>query len=203
MWNPRSRADRRGLQASRYCLASDHDKTVGMCAIPRTPQGPGVTSARNLDAQGGRHADRAPTPPATCPRAGGKSHPCVGTSRPVLGARPVNPKSINLPPVLRSRTILVIEDDVDTRDAMRVLLEAHGAVIIVAGNDAEGFTQLTRTIPDAILCDLTMPGMDGVEFGRRLREQPRGTVASCCLLLPGEAGWTILRRRGAWASMVI
>jgi len=94
----------------------------------------------------------------------------------------VTPKSGHPPPVLRSRTILVIEDDVDTRDAMRVLLEAHGAVVSVASNGDEGFTQLTRTIPDAILCDLTMPGMDGVEFGRRLRSDPQyGGVLLCAI----------------------
>jgi CheY-like chemotaxis protein len=85
----------------------------------------------------------------------------------------VNQKPVNPPPVLRSRTVLVIEDDLDNRDAMRVLLEAHGAAVVVASNAEDGLTHLTRTTPDAILCDLSMPGMGGVEFGRRLRSQPQ------------------------------
>jgi len=75
--------------------------------------------------------------------------------------------------LLHSRTILVIEDDVDALSAMRLLLEAHGADVMVAANGFEGFEQLAQRTPDAILCDLTMPGMGGLEFARGLRSQPR------------------------------
>jgi len=75
--------------------------------------------------------------------------------------------------LLHWRTILVIDDDVDALSAMRLRLEAHGAHVMVAANGFEGFEQLAQRTPDAILCDLAMPGMGGLEFARRLRSQPR------------------------------
>ena len=80
---------------------------------------------------------------------------------------------MNPQPVLHARTILVLEDDVAALETMRKLLEAHGAHVMIATNGVDGFTELARRLPDAILCDLTMPAMDGLEFGRRLRSQPR------------------------------
>ena len=80
---------------------------------------------------------------------------------------------MNSRPLLHARTILVLEDDVVALDTMRKRLEAHGAQVMTATNGVDGFTELARRRPDAILCDLTMPVMDGLEFGRRLRSQPR------------------------------
>jgi CheY-like chemotaxis protein len=58
---------------------------------------------------------------------------------------------------LRSRTILVNEEDVDSLEAMRLLLESHGAQVMTATDGFDGPEQLERRTPDAILCDLTMP----------------------------------------------
>ena len=80
---------------------------------------------------------------------------------------------MNPRPVLHARTILVLEDDVAALETMRRRLEAHGADVMIATNGVDGLTELARRPPDAILCDLTMPAMDGLEFGRRLRSQPR------------------------------
>jgi CheY-like chemotaxis protein len=74
---------------------------------------------------------------------------------------------------LKARTILIIEDDDDARYTYRLLLESVGADVMVAANGVEGFAQLERRRPDAILCDLTMPVMDGLEFARSLRRDPR------------------------------
>jgi CheY-like chemotaxis protein len=74
---------------------------------------------------------------------------------------------------LRGRRILIIEDDDDTREAFRRLLESRGAHVMVAADGLEGLVQLDRRRPDAILCDLAMPIMDGIEFARHMRNDPR------------------------------
>jgi two-component system CheB/CheR fusion protein len=76
-------------------------------------------------------------------------------------------------PLLRGSTILVIDDDLDTRDVVRRLLESLGARVVVAENGRDGLSRLASTPPHAVLCDLGMPVMDGLEFARRVRRDPR------------------------------
>ncbi len=74
---------------------------------------------------------------------------------------------------LRGRTVLVIEDDDDHREVARRLLELLGARVVPAADGLEGLEQLERQKPDAVLCDLTMPIMDGIEFASQMRQRPK------------------------------
>ncbi len=65
--------------------------------------------------------------------------------------------------------ILVAEDHLDSRDALRALLEAFGFTVLVAGNGKEAVEAATRAAPDLILMDMMMPVMDGFEATRQLR----------------------------------
>jgi CheY-like chemotaxis protein len=67
----------------------------------------------------------------------------------------------------------VVEDDADARESLRRLLEALGARVLVAADGIDGLNRLAAIPIDAVLCDLTMPIMDGLEFGRRVRQNPR------------------------------
>jgi CheY-like chemotaxis protein len=66
--------------------------------------------------------------------------------------------------------ILLVDDDVDGRDAIARFLETEGADVAVAGDGEEALNAL-RADPRRclILLDLEMPGMDGREFRRRQR----------------------------------
>lgn len=74
---------------------------------------------------------------------------------------------------LRGRTILLIEDDDETREVTRRLLECMGARVAAAVDGFEGLMRLESLRPDTVLCDLAMPIMDGLEFARRMRQDPR------------------------------
>jgi CheY-like chemotaxis protein len=74
---------------------------------------------------------------------------------------------------LRGRRILIIEDDPTQRETLRRLVEARGAHVVVAADGLEGLALLERAHPDAVLCDLAMPIMDGIEFATRMRREPR------------------------------
>ncbi len=65
--------------------------------------------------------------------------------------------------------ILVAEDHLDSRDALRALLEAFGFTVLVAGNGKEAVETATDGAPDLILMDMMMPVMDGFEATRQLR----------------------------------
>ena len=72
----------------------------------------------------------------------------------------------------RSR-ILIAEDHVDSREALRYLLEAFGFEVSVAANGRSAIEVALATPPSLILMDLMMPGMDGFDAIRELRKDPR------------------------------
>ena len=65
--------------------------------------------------------------------------------------------------------VLVVEDDVRTRELMRRLLETEGFDVEEAGHGQEALARLRAGKPDLIILDLMMPVMDGFEFMVALR----------------------------------
>ena len=75
-----------------------------------------------------------------------------------------------------SRTVLVVEDDLDVRDAMVQVLESEGYEAVAAGDGMEALVQLDGGLqPCVILLDLMMPRMDGWEFLERQRSRDTST----------------------------
>lgn len=66
-------------------------------------------------------------------------------------------------------TILVAEDHLDSRDALRALLEAFGYHVLEAVNGREAVEIALTRRPDLILMDIMMPELDGFEATRELR----------------------------------
>jgi CheY-like chemotaxis protein len=69
--------------------------------------------------------------------------------------------------------VVVIDDDDDARAIMKMVLEAHGAFVIVAASARDGLATLGQIAPDVLLVDLTMPTDDGYWFIDQLKAQPR------------------------------
>jgi signal transduction histidine kinase/CheY-like chemotaxis protein len=74
---------------------------------------------------------------------------------------------------LRGLQILSIEDDADTLEMMRVLFEAQSVKVTGAATAEEALTMLDGDRPDIIISDISLPGMDGCEFARRVRADDR------------------------------
>ncbi|MEM9017990.1 MAG: response regulator, partial [Verrucomicrobiota bacterium] len=68
------------------------------------------------------------------------------------------------------RNLLLVDDDSDSLEAMRRILEEAGWQTLLAHDGAEALEILEKTRPAAIVLDLIMPGMDGFEFLERLEE---------------------------------
>jgi CheY-like chemotaxis protein len=66
--------------------------------------------------------------------------------------------------------ILCIEDDQDMIDYIELILGKAGFEVIGADGGAEGLDAMRRELPDLILLDLMMPGMDGAEVLLQKRE---------------------------------
>ena len=69
--------------------------------------------------------------------------------------------------------ILVAEDHLDSRDALRALLEAFGYEVVVAVNGRQAVELAVSEAPDLILMDIMMPELDGFEATRTLRRDAR------------------------------
>jgi two-component system KDP operon response regulator KdpE len=72
--------------------------------------------------------------------------------------------------------VLVIEDEPQMRRFLKASLESHDYGLVEAVNAREGLTQATGRNPDAILLDLGLPDLDGIELTRRLREWSRTPI---------------------------
>jgi CheY-like chemotaxis protein len=65
--------------------------------------------------------------------------------------------------------VALVEDHVDTRESLRIVLEQEGHDVAVARDGPDGVELILRTHPDLALVDLGMPGFDGLELARRVR----------------------------------
>jgi two-component system CheB/CheR fusion protein len=70
---------------------------------------------------------------------------------------------------IKGLRILVVDDDVATRDAISEVLRNMGADVKAAESAEEALTAVAAFHPELLLCDIAMPGEDGYAFIRRLR----------------------------------
>lgn len=88
-----------------------------------------------------------------------------------------------------SQTVLVVDDDQPVRDAVSKALVTKGYEVISARNGREALKLISEMPVDAILVDIAMPEMDGVELMRRLRVASPETVVLVLTAVPDRAGY--------------
>jgi len=71
------------------------------------------------------------------------------------------------------KTVLIIEDSQVQALATKLLLESQGANVFCAANGEAGVVMAFQTMPDVILLDIGLPGIDGLEVCRLLRTDAR------------------------------
>jgi two-component system CheB/CheR fusion protein len=72
-------------------------------------------------------------------------------------------------PPIRQYRVVVVEDNVDSREMLRVLLEKRQHVVIEAADGAQGVELIEREHPDAALIDIGLPVFSGFEVARQIR----------------------------------
>ncbi len=73
-----------------------------------------------------------------------------------------------------ARRVLVVEDNEDAREALTLLLEESGHDVRAAADGLEALREAEQFMPNVVLLDIGLPGLDGYAVARKLRELP------CC-----------------------
>jgi signal transduction histidine kinase/ActR/RegA family two-component response regulator len=71
-----------------------------------------------------------------------------------------------------ARRILVVDDLPDAAKSLAMLLQLLGNEVRTAGNGTEALETARHFLPEVVLLDIGLPGMDGLEVARRLRQEP-------------------------------
>jgi len=103
--------------------------------------------------------------------SGGKGTGAEFVVRLPLAGAPASAATPPTPPATRARRVLVIEDNVDAAESLRLALELEGHEVEVAHDGLEGLERARALAPDVVLCDIGLPRMDGYELARALRAE--------------------------------
>jgi len=76
---------------------------------------------------------------------------------------------LDMKPLLRGRTILIVEDHDDARELIVRVLQSAGAHVISASCVVEAMDRVARVRPDLLVADIGLPGEDGYALLRRIR----------------------------------
>ena len=88
---------------------------------------------------------------------------------------------------MKERTVLIVEDDVDTREMLGRYLELEGFRVETAANGRQALEQLEAgSEPSVIVLDLMMPVMDGWQFRRE--QSRRDQIANIPVIVVSAAG---------------
>ncbi|HEV7298184.1 MAG TPA: response regulator [Tepidisphaeraceae bacterium] len=116
-----------------------------------------------------RSADSRPSEPsranAHAPAAVGSAHASRGSGK---------------------KTVLVVDDEKDILELITYNLQRNGYDVLSSGNGLQAVEIAQRELPDMLLLDLMLPGLDGTEVTRRLKSDPR-TAGIPIIMLTAKA----------------
>jgi two-component system CheB/CheR fusion protein len=103
--------------------------------------------------------------------SGGKGEGSEFVIRLPLAAAPARADVAPTAP-LRPRRILLIEDNLDAAESLRLALELEGHEVLVAHDGPMGLARARELKPEVVLCDVGLPGMDGYLVAKAVRREP-------------------------------
>jgi two-component system CheB/CheR fusion protein len=88
------------------------------------------------------------------------------------------------PPSLQGCRVLLVDDEPDARESLMAALQHWGADVVAAASAAEALATFERVVPDILVSDIAMPGVDGyalMEHVRALPAERRGRIPAIAL----------------------
>jgi DNA-binding response OmpR family regulator len=74
------------------------------------------------------------------------------------------------------KTVLLVEDDLQFREALALVLHRRGYRVLSAPNGQEAFTLVAEQFPDIAILDMMLPGPSGFQITQRLKDQSEGRI---------------------------
>jgi CheY-like chemotaxis protein len=89
-----------------------------------------------------------------------------------------------LTPALKEESlrILIVEDNIDSGDTLAMLLRLNGHEVLLVRTGSTAIEAAPAFLPDVVLCDIGLPGVDGYEVARALRASPQFKNTLMCAL---------------------
>ena len=108
--------------------------------------------------------------------SGGEGHGSTFTLRlkQVPALEKYSSESVPLERRARPRRVLLIEDNADAREMLRMMLELAGHIVYDAPDGTRGLQLVNVVRPDVGIIDVGLPVMDGYEVAKRIRDEPHG-----------------------------
>ena len=103
---------------------------------------------------------------------------------------------------MANEKILVVDDDTNICELLRLYLTKEGYQVTVANDGEEGLEKFNQVKPDMVLLDVMMPKMDGLEVCRRIRKA--GNTPVMMLTAKGEtfrSAWKAWRAKARWQTL--
>jgi DNA-binding NtrC family response regulator len=98
--------------------------------------------------------------------------------------------------------ILLVDDDPDIRELLQDSLEGAGYHVQVARDGVDGLDQVTRRVFDLILCDVRLPGLDGVSLMRHVRRESPSTKVILMTAYAGVSEAVSALKEGAYDYLI-
>ncbi len=91
--------------------------------------------------------------------------------------------------------VLIVDDDADLAEVLAQVLRAEGHAVQTATSARDGLHQLEASLPDAVVLDVEMPGLDGPAMAGEMQRQKHGREAVPIVLASGVADLQRVARR--------
>src|SRR5258708_37561747 len=98
------------------------------------------------------------------------------------------------------KRILVVDDEIGARTLIGIMLDRGGFEVLKASDGNEALSLLEQDKPDLVILDIMMPGMDGFELCKRIRERPETTETPILMLSTRGDAESVMRGMDAGAS---
>ena len=157
--------------------------------------------------KGGQPETEPRAEPSSLPRTELRAEPTAGpriepASKPHTQppGDPLHQSDSGPQPAPAEHLAMVVEDDPDSAELMRLLLAAEGFAVVLAGSGEEGLVLAQQHPLSLITLDVSLPGMDGWGFLRRLREH-KALVSVPVVIIAGVANMSMALTHGAAAVL--
>jgi CheY-like chemotaxis protein len=103
---------------------------------------------------------------------------------------------------MAKRKILIVDDEPDFLEVMRTRLEASDYEVTTAANGEEALDYVKNDKPDAVLLDILMPGIDGLEVLKRIRKMDESLPVYIITAFSTDERFKVANKLGASGFIV-